>query len=96
MIKYYCDRCGRFIPQPKHKDVNICIRGILTVDLCDRCVEDYDKMTLRFVKSYKENLSCFDCKYHNKTIVDEPCESCLECGGHINFEKCDEEVEVDE
>ena len=96
MIKYYCDRCGRFMPKPKHEEVNICISGILTVDLCDRCAEDYDKMAIHFVNGYKETMSCFDCKYHNNLSGEEPCFSCLELGGYINFEKRDEEVEEDE
>jgi len=91
MIEYYCDRCGRFIPQPKHKEVNICIRGILTVDLCDRCVEDYDKMTLNFVKGCKENKNCLGCKHWDKPLTEEPCKGCVECEteAHINFERRD-------
>lgn len=95
MIKYYCDRCGRFISQPKHKEVDICIRGMLTVDLCDKCTEEFDKLAIRFVKGDSE-VNCESCKHSEKDYIEEPCKSCVEFGSYINFERLDEEEEEDD
>lgn len=55
MIRRYCDKCGKKLLSSKdYSDVNLCVCGIYTVDLCQQCAETFDKMAVAFVNDHTE------------------------------------------
>lgn len=89
MIKYYCDRCGKYIVSG-HINASVCVARTYRADLCENCSEEFDKLVLRFIKGSDE-FRCDDCKYSDTDPTVEPCRECLEYSCALHYEEAKED-----